>query len=72
MLNSAVAIAEGHTEPAPPASPELTLICWALVHGLVVLTRDGALQSATNRSHSTAPQLAHDLAAAFTTRLTDH
>lgn len=70
-LNSAVAIAEGQADPAPPASPDLTLICWALVHGLVVLTRDGALQSATQNQHRTGPELAHHLAAAFTTRLTE-
>ncbi len=70
-LNSVVAIAEGQTEPVGAASPELTLICWALVHGLVVLTRDGALQSGAGRSHRSGPDLAHDLAAAFTAIVTD-
>lgn len=70
MLNFAVAVAEGHAAPTP-ASSELTLISWALVHGLVVLTRDGALQSGAHHTHNAAPDLAYHLATAFTALVAD-
>jgi AcrR family transcriptional regulator len=35
-------------DPSTSATPILALISWAFVHGLVVLTRDGALHTATN------------------------
>ena len=44
--------------PSPETSP-LTLMSWALAHGLAVLTRDGALQAA---SEVPAPAVAVDLA----------
>ena len=52
-----------------PGTPKLALISWALVHGLVVLARDGALQGppmpgATNTTDAT--ELAHSLADLFT------
>lgn len=50
-------------EQAPSATPPLTLISWALVHGLVVLTRDGALGTA---AESTDPAAAADLARELT------
>lgn len=53
--------------PAAPTAgfdlPPLALISWALVHGLVVLTRDGGLASATG---SPSPQAAADLARGLT------
>ena len=52
-----------------PGTPKLALISWALVHGLVVLARDGALQGApmpdaTETTDTT--ELAHSLADLFT------
>jgi AcrR family transcriptional regulator len=52
-----------------PGTPKLALISWALVHGLVVLARDGALQGppmpgATDTTDAT--ELAHSLADLFT------
>jgi AcrR family transcriptional regulator len=44
-------------------TPPLALVSWALVHGLVVLTRDGALAGAAG---STDPQAAADLARSLT------
>jgi AcrR family transcriptional regulator len=45
----------------------LTLLSWALVHGLVVLTRDGALQDEAHPGDAlAAAALARYLAAAFT------
>ncbi|WIM86838.1 TetR/AcrR family transcriptional regulator [Candidatus Mycobacterium wuenschmannii] len=53
-------------DPATPDSPpSLALIAWALVHGLVVLTRDGALQSASAPTPTDAAELAHGLAEQF-------
>ena len=47
------------------------MISWALAHGLSVLTRDGALQSATDgRQHGSA-ELACHLVDVFTQRLTE-
>lgn len=55
---------------APDASttPPLALISWALVHGLVVLTRDGALAGAAG---STDPRAAAELARGLTDVFTD-
>jgi AcrR family transcriptional regulator len=47
-------------------TPKLALISWALVHGLVVLARDGALQSAATPQAINAAELAHTLADLFT------
>jgi AcrR family transcriptional regulator len=49
-----------------PGTPKLALISWALVHGLVVLTRDGALQAAATPPVTDAAELAHTLADLFT------
>jgi AcrR family transcriptional regulator len=56
-------------DAAVPGTPKLALISWALVHGLVVLARDGALQGppmpgATDTTDAT--ELAHSLADMFT------
>ncbi len=70
-LASAVSVASG-----PAASigddddiTELSMTSWALVHGLVVLTRDGALPAAVGASTpQAAAALAHRLADVFTAR----
>jgi len=56
-------------DTTPPDTPKLALISWALVHGLVVLARDGALlgapvPDATDTTDAT--ELAHSLADLFT------
>jgi AcrR family transcriptional regulator len=53
-------------DAAAPDTPKLALISWALVHGLVVLTRDGALQAAATPPVTDAAELAHTLADLFT------
>jgi AcrR family transcriptional regulator len=60
-----------HDISGPPASPddvaELALTSWALVHGLVVLVRDGALRAAAGAPGPAAgAELAHRLADVFT------
>jgi AcrR family transcriptional regulator len=50
----------------PAATPNLALISWALVHGLVVLARDGALQAAAAPQTADAAELAHILTDLFT------
>jgi hypothetical protein len=60
-----------HDISGPPASPaevtELSLTSWALVHGLVVLVRDGALPTAAGAPGPEAgAELAHRLADVFT------
>ena len=47
-------------------TPTLALLSWALVHGLVVLTRHGALQAAAGAQASHAIALAHSLTEVFT------
>jgi AcrR family transcriptional regulator len=48
---------------AAQSVPPLSLISWALVHGLVVLARDGALQAAAGAAGPVAPaELARQLA----------
>jgi AcrR family transcriptional regulator len=54
----------------PSDTPKLALISWALVHGLVVLARDGALQAVDSQDSqdpqtSNAAELAHTLAELF-------
>jgi AcrR family transcriptional regulator len=53
-------------DTTPPDTPKLALISWALVHGLVVLARDGALQGAPLTHATDATELAHSLADLFT------
>ncbi len=53
-------------EAAPSGTPQLALASWALVHGLVVLARDGALQAAATAEDTDAAQLAHTIADVFT------
>ncbi len=58
-------------DPTAPGTPKLALISWALVHGLVVLARDGALQAAATPSVTDPAELAHTLADLFTTYVGD-
>lgn len=53
-------------DATPPGTPNLALISWALVHGLVVLARDGALQAAATPQAASAAELAHALTDLFT------
>lgn len=53
-------------DTTPSGTPKLALISWALVHGLVVLARDGALQAAATPHATNAAELAHTLADLFT------
>jgi AcrR family transcriptional regulator len=53
-------------DPTPAGTPKLALISWALVHGLVVLARDGALQAAAAPETTDAAELAHTLTDQFT------
>jgi len=63
VLNSVVVRVAPPTEPPPY---RLTLISWALAHGLLVLTRDGALPSAAGTdTPEGAAKLAHNLAGIF-------
>ena len=52
-------------DATPSGTPKLALISWALVHGLVVLARDGALQAAATAEATNAAELAHSLADFF-------
>jgi AcrR family transcriptional regulator len=52
-------------DATPSGTPKLALISWALVHGLVVLARDGALQAAAAPQTTNAAELAHSLADLF-------
>ncbi len=52
-------------------TPQLALISWALVHGLVVLVRDGALQAAATPQTANAAELAHTLTDLFTQYVAD-
>jgi len=71
-LNSAVAKAERAGDQSRHGSPELTLLSWAVAHGLTVLARDGALQAASGHFPDAGATLARDLADAFTERVTNH
>jgi AcrR family transcriptional regulator len=64
-LTTAVSELTG-TDATAPDTPKLALISWALVHGLVVLARDGALQAAATPPAADSAELAHALADLFT------
>jgi AcrR family transcriptional regulator len=69
VLRAAVSQVES-ADAAVLTTPDVALMSWALVHGLVVLTRDGALQSAAAaRDPSAAAELARHLAAQFSSRI---
>jgi AcrR family transcriptional regulator len=65
-LTTAVSQLAGIDATTPGSPPKLALISWALVHGLVVLTRDGALQAAATPPVTDPAELAHTLADLFT------
>jgi AcrR family transcriptional regulator len=69
-LVSAVSRLAGIPEK-PAETPRLALISWALVHGLVVLTRDGALQAAASTPVTGGAELAYALTEAFTRYVSD-
>lgn len=70
VLNSVIIRVAPPTEPPPHRLPSLTLISWALAHGLLVLTRDGALSSAAGiDTPGDAAKLAHSLAGIFDAQL---
>jgi AcrR family transcriptional regulator len=64
-LTTAVSRLSG-LDATPSGTPKLALISWALVHGLVVLARDGALQAAAAPHATSAGDLAHALTDLFT------
>lgn len=53
------------TDAAPSGAPMLALASWALVHGLVVLARDGALQSRAGTDAGDGIELSHQIADLF-------
>jgi AcrR family transcriptional regulator len=64
--NEAIGELGAAARQVPGADDEsLTLISWALAHGLVVLTRDGALQSATGTATAEPAATARKLAEFF-------
>lgn len=70
-----VADAAAPNEPLPGAVAQapsaLALMSWALVHGLVVLAREGALNASTGSTDPQAvAQLAHNLTHVFTRSIT--
>ncbi len=68
-LASAVQDASGSPASAADVT-EMSLTSWALVHGLVVLVRDGALPAAAGaRGPEAGAELAHRLADVFTDRV---
>jgi AcrR family transcriptional regulator len=70
VLDSAVTAPGAAGEQSPTAPGELTLISWALAHGLAVLSRDGALQPASHGGQRGSAELAYHLVDVFTERLT--
>jgi AcrR family transcriptional regulator len=69
VLDAAVAAAQAPREGSSTAPGELTMISWALAHGLAVLTRDGALRSASHGRQAGRAELACHLVDVFTQRL---
>lgn len=75
-LLAATVASLGYPDPAPGAAvdspPAVGLMCWALVHGLTVLARDGAISAATATTDDphAAAGLAHALTDAFTNLIT--
>jgi AcrR family transcriptional regulator len=71
VLDAAVAAAEAPRQDPRTAPGELTMISWALAHGLSVLTRDGALGSASHGGERGSAELAFHLVDVFTQRLAE-
>jgi len=55
----------------PSDTPELALISWAFVHGLVILAREGALEAAASPQAINAAELTHTLTELFTQYVSD-
>jgi AcrR family transcriptional regulator len=70
VLDSAMTASGASGEESPAAPGEFTLISWALAHGLAVLSRDGALQSAGHGGQRGTAELACHLVDVFTEQLT--
>jgi AcrR family transcriptional regulator len=70
ILDAVVATAAAPREDTRTGPGELTMISWALAHGLAVLTRDGALPSASHGGQRGSAELACHLVDVFTGRLT--
>ena len=69
-LTSAVAEITGGGPMTSRGTPQMSLISWALAHGLVVLARDGALQAATGAASLDATaQIAKELTEVFDARV---
>ena len=62
----AAAAPTGSTATARSAPADATLVRWAFAHGVAVLLRTGALQTATRAGHDNPAQLAHRIITAFT------
>jgi AcrR family transcriptional regulator len=71
VLDTAVTGAEGASEGPRNGPGELTMISWALAHGLAVLTRDGALHLASQPRDRADDKLAYHLVDVFTRLLTE-
>jgi AcrR family transcriptional regulator len=70
QLDTAVRPLPTTEQPAADGPSSLTLISWALAHGLVVLAREGALRPAGRaRTRANAAAKAHELAELFSTYL---
>ncbi len=69
ILAAAVTVL-GEPEPNPDAVPPMALMSWALVHGLVVLTRDRALTASTGTEPlDNSVDLAHQLTDLFVAKI---
>lgn len=69
VLEHVAAAAQGRALNRGSAAGQQALLAWALVHGLVVLLRNGALQDATGiHSGREATELAQSLVDAYTRR----
>jgi AcrR family transcriptional regulator len=69
VLDAAVTAPGAPGGQSPAAPGELALISWALAHGLAVLSRDGALQTASPGGQRGSAELACHLVDVFTERL---
>jgi AcrR family transcriptional regulator len=70
VLDAAATVGGAPREDPRTAPGDLTMISWALAHGLAVLTRDGALRSAGDGGPRGSAELACHLVDVFTRRLT--
>jgi AcrR family transcriptional regulator len=71
LLDAAIAATQAAREDPGTAARDLTVISWALAHGLAVLTLNGALQTAGHGEQPGSAEVAHHLVEVFTRRLTE-